>query len=98
MNDLLIHVADGAVRHAAFQDDRSIAKGQPEVVEGVEVQRERSLDQAAALADFLDGEWLENHHLAAQLSENLNPIDVSLFVWIRHAAGSVQGKGKRGKG
>jgi hypothetical protein len=80
VDDLLIHVADGAVGDAALQNDRSIAKCQPDVVEGVQVQREGGLDQAAALADFLDGEWLENHHLAVELSENLNPIDVALFV------------------
>ena len=40
VDDLLIHVADRAVGHAALQDDRSIAKCQPDVVERVEVQRE----------------------------------------------------------
>ena len=84
VDDLLVHVADGAVGDPAFQDDRSIAKCQPDVVERVQVEREGGFDQAAAVADFLDGERLENHHLAVQLSENLNPIDIALFVWIRH--------------
>jgi hypothetical protein len=68
------------VRHAAFQDDRSIAECQPDVVERVQVERERGFDETAAVTDLLDGERLENHHLAVQVSKNFNPLAVALLL------------------
>ena len=79
-DDLLIDVADPAVRNAAFEDDRSIAQCQPKVVEGIEVERKRCFDKAPARTDFLDGERLKNHHFAVQLSENFNPFPVPLLL------------------
>ena len=51
-----------------------------QLVQRVQVQWKRRFHKAAAVADFLHRERLENHHLAVQLSENLNPLAVSLFV------------------
>ena len=75
-DDFLIHVADAAVGDAAFQDDRLVPQRQPDVVQRIEMQRKRRFDQAAAVADFLDGERLEDHHLAMQLAEDLDPLAI----------------------
>ena len=80
VDDFLVHVADAAVGHAALQHDRLLAECQPDVVKRIEVERKRGLDQAAAAADFLDRERLEHHDFAMELSENLNPLAVALFV------------------
>ena len=82
---LLVHVADVAVRNPPLQDHRSVAKRQPDFVQGIQVQRKGRFNQAAAEGHFPDRERLENHHLAVQLAENLNPIVVALVVErVRH--------------
>ena len=78
VDDFLVHVADAAVGDPALQDDRSLAQCQPDVVQRIQVERKGGFDEASAVADLLDGERLENHHLAVQLAENFNPIDVAL--------------------
>ena len=87
VHDFLVHVADAAVRDAALQDDRLVAECQPDVVQRIQVQRKRRFDQAAAVADLLDRERLEDHDLAVQLAEDLDPVAIALFVRVRLTLG-----------
>src|SRR4051794_28022215 len=76
----LVDVADAAVRDAALDDDRAVAQGEAELMEGVHVEREYGFDLGAAPADFLDGGRLEDHHLAVQFAQNGNPLCVAGLV------------------
>ena len=98
VDDFLVDVADAAVGDAALQDDRLIAECQPDVVKGIQVERKRRFDEAAAAADFLDRERLEDHDFAMQLSENLKPLAIALVIRFSHVPLSVWTEAVRGKG
>ena len=66
--------------HAAFDDDRSVAQGEAELVQRVELEGKAGFDLGAAAADLLDRHRLENHHLAAELAKDLDPLGVAVFV------------------
>jgi len=80
VHDFLVYVADPTVCNPAFQDDRLVPESQPNVMERIQMQRECSFDQTASLADLLDRERLEDHHLAVQLSKDLNPFGIAFFL------------------
>jgi hypothetical protein len=76
----LVDVAYAAVNDASLYDDGSLAQAEPELMKGVELKREVRFDLHAAAADLGDGDRLEHHHLAAQLSENLDPMSVAMVA------------------
>ena len=78
-HELLIDVADAAVRDAALDDNGAVAEREPEIVEGIELERKRRLDLRAAPADFFDRDRLEHHHLAVKLAEDLNPLGIAFL-------------------
>src|SRR5436190_19265712 len=85
-HDLLIHVADAAVRDPPLNDDGAIAEGKAEFVKGIEMEREAGLDLAAAAGDLLDHHRLEDHYLAVKLAEDLNSLCVALITCGHSAA------------
>jgi hypothetical protein len=59
-------------------------------VEGVGLKDESAFDICATDADFLDRHGLKDHHFAAQLAEDLNPLGVAfLNVRVAHPAGTI---------
>jgi hypothetical protein len=68
------------VRDPSLDDDGSVAEGEAELVKGIEMKREASLDLAAAAGDLLDHHRLKDHHLAVELAEDLDSFCVALIA------------------
>jgi hypothetical protein len=65
-HDTLVEVADVAMGDAPFDDDRTLAQRDAEVVQRVELQRERGLDLRATAADVEDRHRLIDLDLPVQ--------------------------------
>src|SRR4051812_757920 len=93
-------LADVAMGDAPFDHHRSVAERDAEVVEGVELQRERRFDLGAAAADIQDGHGLIDLDLARQRRRYSHAFSVA-FVFAGHAVSAdytrnVQSLGKIG--
>ena len=70
-------VLDVAVCHTALDDDREAAEREPELVEGVELERKRGLDLRTSAAQLFDINRLLNGGSAGELAEDLNALGVT---------------------
>src|SRR5436190_3875979 len=88
-HDLLIHVADAAVRDPSLDNDGPVAEREAEFVKGIEMEGEAGFDLAATAGDLLDHHRLEDHHFAVELAEDLNALCVALIACPRHRAPTI---------
>src|SRR3990170_8676049 len=80
--------SDAAMHDAAFDDDRSVAEREAQIVKRIELKRERGFELDAAQADLPDDHRLEDHDLAVEVPEDFNTFRVAfvgLRVWCRPA-------------
>ena len=68
------------MRDAALDDHGAVAERQAEIVKGIQLQREGSLDLHAAMTHLADSSRLENHYLAVQRSKELDALGIPLVV------------------
>jgi len=85
-DELMLDVGDAAVCDASLDDDRAIAEREPELVEGIELERETGFDLRAAAADLFDRHRLEDSDFALELAENLNSLSVAFVFRPTHPA------------
>src|SRR5262245_3089441 len=78
-HDVLVDVADAAVRDPALHDDRAVAKREAEFVEGIQLQGKVRFYLRPVAADFLDGGRLEDHDLAMELAEDVDALSIALI-------------------
>ena len=84
-NRLGIDVLNVAVCHTALDDDGEAAEREPELVEGVELERKRGLDLRPSAAQLFDVDRLLNGGSAGELAEDLDALGVTPGVG--HASG-----------
>ena len=72
------------MRDAALHDNRTLAQREPEIMKRVEMKRKCGFDQGASPADFPDGDRLEHHHFAAELTKNEDAVGIALIRFFLH--------------
>ena len=77
-DDVLIDVADARMRDPALDDDGSIAEGETEIVERIELQRKAGLHLHSAMTHLADCSWLKDHYLTVQRSKELDALGIPL--------------------
>lgn len=77
-DDVLIDIADARVRNAPLNHHVSLAEGEAEIVERIELQRKRRLDLHAAMTHLADRRRLKNHYLAVQVSKQFDAFGIPL--------------------
>jgi hypothetical protein len=74
----------------SLDDDGSLAEGEPEVVQGIEVERKRRFNLRTATADLLDRHRLEGHDLALEVAEDFDPLRIAaIVVGFRHPSATI---------